>query len=97
MSVALARAYATTALRKAAWVSQSGFPCDVHRARFAGLNVVLTPSIASASVATRRARVTCAIDNLIAALETGAVPHFINPDAWWVRVVDSSSGMQKYA
>jgi glyoxylate reductase len=42
-------------------------------------NVVLTPHIASASLATRRAMAECAADNLIAAL-TGAVPpNVVNP------------------
>jgi glyoxylate reductase len=42
-------------------------------------NVVLTPHIASASLATRRAMAECAADNLIAAL-TGAVPpNAVNP------------------
>ncbi len=94
MTVALAWVYATTALRKTAWVTPSGFPCHVDPAPFVCRNVVLTPSIASASVATRRARVACAIDNLIAALETGAVPNLINSDALRVRAVGSSSGMQ---
>ena len=44
-------------------------------------NVVLTPHIASASVATRLAMANCAADNLIAAL-TGAVPpNLLNPEA----------------
>jgi glyoxylate reductase len=44
-------------------------------------NVVLTPHIASASVATRLAMANCAADNLIAAL-TGAVPpNQLNPEA----------------
>jgi len=43
-------------------------------------NVVLTPHIASASVATRLAMAHCAADNLIAAL-TGAVPpNLLNPE-----------------
>ena len=44
-------------------------------------NVVLTPHIASASLATRRAMVTLAVDNLIAALgqgpQAGAPPNKI--------------------
>jgi glyoxylate reductase len=44
-------------------------------------NVVLTPHIASASVATRLAMANCAADNLIASL-TGAVPpNLLNPEA----------------
>ena len=43
-------------------------------------NVVLTPHIASASVATRRAMATLAADNLIAALTGGTPPTPINPE-----------------
>ena len=47
-------------------------------------NVVLTPHIASASLATRRAMVSLAVDNLIAALgagpEAGHPPTPVNPD-----------------
>ncbi len=43
-------------------------------------NVVLTPHIASATVATRRAMANLAADNLIAALTGGAPPTPINPD-----------------
>jgi gluconate 2-dehydrogenase len=42
-------------------------------------NVVLTPHIASATVATRRARAELAADNLIAALTGGAPPTPVNP------------------
>ena len=45
-------------------------------------NVVLTPHIASASVATRRAMAELAADNLIAALTGGTPPTPINPAAW---------------
>ena len=48
-------------------------------------NVVLTPHIASASLATRRAMVSLAVDNLIAALgegpDAGRPPSPVNPDA----------------
>ncbi len=44
-------------------------------------NVVLTPHIASATVATRRAMANLAADNLIAALTGGAPPTPINPEA----------------
>ncbi len=44
-------------------------------------NVVLTPHIASASVATRRAMANLAADNLIAALTGGVAPTPINADA----------------
>ena len=43
-------------------------------------NVVLTPHIASASVATRKAMATLAADNLIAALTGGVAPTPINPE-----------------
>jgi gluconate 2-dehydrogenase len=47
-------------------------------------NVVLTPHIASASVATRRAMTSLAVDNLIAALgfgpDAGRPPNVLNPD-----------------
>ena len=43
-------------------------------------NVVLTPHIASASVATRRAMAELAADNLIAALTGGAPPTPVNPE-----------------
>ena len=43
-------------------------------------NVVLTPHIASATVATRRAMADLAADNLIAALTGGAPPTPINPE-----------------
>ena len=43
-------------------------------------NVVLTPHIASATVATRRAMAELAADNLIAALEGGKPPTPINPE-----------------
>lgn len=48
-------------------------------------NIVLSPHIASATAATRRAMVTLAVDNLIAALGKGPLagrpPNAINPDA----------------
>lgn len=43
-------------------------------------NVVLTPHIASASEATRRAMASCAADNLIAALTGGNPPNILNPE-----------------
>jgi glyoxylate reductase len=42
-------------------------------------NVVLTPHIASASEATRRAMANCAADNLIAALTGQQPPNLLNP------------------
>ena len=50
---------------------------NVHPGLLACRNVVLTPHIASASAATRRAMVALAIDNLIAALGQG--PHAGRP------------------
>lgn len=43
-------------------------------------NVVLTPHIASASEATRRAMANCAADNLIAALSAQQPPNLLNPE-----------------
>jgi glyoxylate reductase len=43
-------------------------------------NVVLTPHIASASVATRLAMADCAADNLIAALSGATPPNLLNPN-----------------
>jgi gluconate 2-dehydrogenase len=51
----------------------------VHPALLTLPNVVLTPHIASASVATRLAMATLAADNLIAALTGGVPPTPINP------------------
>ena len=65
---------------------------NLHPALPACRNIVLTPHIASASVATRRAMVALAVDNLIAALETGTPPNLINPDALRTRAVGSSNG-----
>jgi glyoxylate/hydroxypyruvate/2-ketogluconate reductase len=44
-------------------------------------NVVLTPHIASASEATRRAMANCAADNLIAALSGRQPPNLLNPES----------------
>lgn len=44
-------------------------------------NVVLTPHIASASEATRRAMANCAADNLLAALLNQRPPNLLNPEA----------------
>ncbi len=51
----------------------------VHPQLLAQRNVVLTPHIASASVATRRAMADLAADNLIAALTGGMPPTPVNP------------------
>jgi glyoxylate reductase len=45
-------------------------------------NVVLTPHIASASEATRKAMAHRAADNLIAALSGQRPPHLLNPEVW---------------
>ena len=45
-------------------------------------NVVLTPHIGSASVATRRAMADCAADNLIAALSGHRPPNLLNPESF---------------
>lgn len=52
----------------------------VHPALLEVPNVVLTPHIASASVATRRAMANLAADNLIAALTGGVPPTPVNPE-----------------
>ena len=52
----------------------------VHPGLLALPNVVLTPHIASATVATRRAMAELAADNLIAALTGGVPPTPINPE-----------------
>ena len=52
----------------------------VHRDLLTVPNVVLTPHIASATVATRRAMADLAADNLIAALTGGTPPTPINPE-----------------
>jgi glyoxylate/hydroxypyruvate/2-ketogluconate reductase len=52
----------------------------VHPALLAVPNVVLTPHIASATVATRRAMAGLAADNLIAALTGGTPPTPLNPE-----------------
>jgi gluconate 2-dehydrogenase len=58
---------------------------QVHPALLALPNVVLTPHIASASLATRRAMANLAADNLIAALgcgpQAGRPPSLLNPEA----------------
>ncbi|WP_431099731.1 2-hydroxyacid dehydrogenase [Roseateles noduli] len=52
----------------------------VHPALLACTNVVLTPHIASATIATRRAMSDLAVDNLIAALTGGVPPTALNPE-----------------
>ena len=53
---------------------------EVHPDLLTVPNVVLTPHIASATVATRRAMADLAADNLIAALTGGTPPTPINPE-----------------
>ncbi|SEK53094.1 gluconate 2-dehydrogenase [Roseateles sp. YR242] len=52
----------------------------VHPALLECTNVVLTPHIASATVATRRAMSNLAVDNLIAVLTGGTPPTALNPE-----------------
>lgn len=52
----------------------------VNPALLACENVVLTPHIASATIATRRAMSNLAVDNLIAALTGGVPPTVLNPE-----------------
>jgi glyoxylate/hydroxypyruvate/2-ketogluconate reductase len=52
----------------------------VHPSLLACTNVVLTPHIASATIATRRAMSDLAVDNLIAALTGGVPPTALNPE-----------------
>jgi gluconate 2-dehydrogenase len=52
----------------------------VHPDLLACRNVVLTPHIASATIATRRAMSDLAVDNLIAALTGGVPPTALNPE-----------------
>ncbi|MBO9689801.1 MAG: D-glycerate dehydrogenase [Mitsuaria chitosanitabida] len=52
----------------------------VHPALLDCENVVLTPHIASATIATRRAMSNLAVDNLIAALTGGVPPTALNPE-----------------
>lgn len=76
---ALAQALRERRIAAAALDVFEGEPA-VHPALLAVPNVVLTPHIASATVATRRAMADLAADNLIAALTGGSPPTPINPE-----------------
>ena len=75
---ALAKALAERRIAAAALDVFEGEP-KVHPGLLEVPNVVLTPHIASATVATRRAMADLAADNLIAALTGGRPPTPINP------------------
>jgi lactate dehydrogenase-like 2-hydroxyacid dehydrogenase len=76
---ALAQALRERRIAAAALDVFEGEP-SVHPGLLEVPNVVLTPHIASATVATRRAMAELAADNLIAALTAGAPPTPINPE-----------------
>ena len=76
---ALAQALRDRRIAAAALDVFEGEP-SVHPDLLTVPNVVLTPHIASASVATRRAMADLAADNLIAALTGGTPPTPINPE-----------------
>ena len=76
---ALAQALRERRIAAAALDVFEGEP-SVHPALLEVPNVVLTPHIASATVATRRAMAELAADNLIAALTGGVPPTPINPE-----------------
>jgi len=76
---ALARALKARTIAAAGLDVFEGEP-TVHPDLLACDNVVLTPHIASATVATRRAMSHLAVDNLIAALTGGTPPTALNPE-----------------
>lgn len=76
---ALARALQAGQIAAAGLDVFEGEP-QVHPALLDCHNVVLTPHIASATVATRRAMSALAVDNLIAALSGGTPPTALNPE-----------------
>jgi gluconate 2-dehydrogenase len=77
---ALAKALADKRIAAAALDVFEGEP-QVHPALLQVPNIVLTPHIASATVATRRKMAELAADNLIAALTGGTPPTPVNPEA----------------
>jgi gluconate 2-dehydrogenase len=81
---ALAQALRERRIAAAALDVFEGEPA-VHPALLEVPNVVLTPHIASASVATRRAMAELAADNLVAALTGGTPPTPINPQVLHAR------------
>ena len=76
--VALAAALRARTIAAAALDVFEGEP-KVHPDLLTVPNIVLTPHIASATVATRRAMASLAVDNLIAALTGAAPPTPVNP------------------
>ncbi|WP_158985641.1 2-hydroxyacid dehydrogenase [Lysobacter panacisoli] len=95
---ALAEALASGRLAAAGLDVYEGEPA-VNPRLLALRNVVLTPHIASGSLATRRAMVTLAVDNLIAALghgpDAGRPPTPVNADALAAR--DAKTGLKRGA
>ncbi|NDY92199.1 2-hydroxyacid dehydrogenase [Ideonella livida] len=81
---ALARALRQGQLAAAGLDVFEGEP-QVHPELLALSNVVLTPHIASASLATRRAMALLAADNLVAALTGGEPPTALNPQVLALR------------
>lgn len=78
---ALAQALATGRLAAAALDVYEGEP-QVHAGLLAVPNAVLTPHIASATLATRHAMACLAADNLIAVLSGEAPRTPVNPEVW---------------
>ena len=83
VNVALAEALRAGRLAAAGLDVFEGEP-SVHPGLLQVANVVLTPHIASGSIATRRAMASLAVDNLIAALgcgpQAGRPPTPVNPE-----------------
>jgi glyoxylate reductase len=78
---ALARALREGALAAAALDVFEGEPLDPASPLLELDNVVLTPHIGSASLATRRRMAALAVENLLAGLEGRPLPHCANPEA----------------